>query len=95
MSNFMFKKQLDLAVAKSSLNEKLGGYQTALIIRFALLEGPSLFGIVSYLLSGNLLFLAISGLIILYFITIRPTRDKVETDLNLDYQEKTEMGGTL
>jgi len=62
-----------------------------MIVRLALLEGSSLFGIVVYQLTSNLLYLAISGIIILFFIIIRPTRDKIETDLNLDYRDKAEL----
>jgi hypothetical protein len=92
-SNLMFKQQLNSSIKKDSLNGKLMGYQTALIIRCALLEGPSLFGIVTYLITGNCLFLIISGLLMLYFISIRPTRVKIENDLNLTYEEKTAFGG--
>ena len=92
-SNLMFKQQLSSSLNKDTPNDKLMGYQTALIIRLALLEGPSLFGIVTYLITGNFLFLIISGLLMLYFISIRPTKVKIENDLNLSYEEKTEFGG--
>lgn len=63
-------------------------YQTALIIRFSLLNGASLFGIVCYMQTGNLLFIIISGLLALYFLSLRPTKDKIENDLNLSYEDK-------
>jgi len=44
--------------------------------------------------SGNLFFLFIMALIVVYFITLRPTKDKVVADLNLDYNEKAELDGT-
>jgi len=86
-SNFLFRQQLTIAAGKPTVAQKIQSYQAASIVRFALLEGASLFGIVTYLLTGNLLFISISGLIILYFIFIRPTKDKIVSDLNLDYQE--------
>ncbi|MGZ3756913.1 MAG: hypothetical protein ACXVAY_04760 [Mucilaginibacter sp.] len=92
-SNLMFKQQLNSSTNRDALKDKLMGYQTELIIRFALLEAPSLFGIGSYLLTGNFLFLIISGLLMLYFISIRPTRVKIENDLNLTYDEKTAFSG--
>jgi hypothetical protein len=91
LSIFMYKQQLNLATNKDSASNKLVAYQTAMIVRCALLEGPSLFGIVSYLITGNLFFLIISGLIILYFISIRPTKDAVANDLNFSYDEMTEL----
>ncbi|SDT54711.1 hypothetical protein SAMN05216490_3982 [Mucilaginibacter mallensis] len=90
-SNFMYKLRLSEAINKPTLKGKLMGYQAALIIRCALLEGPSLFGIVTYMVTRNFLFLLISGLIILYFITIRPTKDKIANDLNLDYEDKMQF----
>jgi hypothetical protein len=81
----LFKKQLKVIRYKSSLNEKFTGYQTALIIRYALLEGPSLFAIVAYMLNGNLFFLSVSGFLMLYFIFLRPTTEKIDTDLQLDF----------
>jgi len=91
LSTFMYKQQLALAVNKETVSDKLMAYQTAMIVRCALLQGSSLFGIVTYLISGNLFFLLISAAIILYFITIRPTKDSVATDLNLSYDEKAEL----
>jgi hypothetical protein len=90
-STVLYRQLLTTAISKPTVQQKIVAYQTAMIIRLALLEGPSLFGIVVYQLTANLLYLAISGIIILFFIIIRPTRDKIATDLNLDYQDKAEL----
>jgi hypothetical protein len=45
------------------------------------------------MLTGNLIFLGISGAIIAYFIYLRPTKQKTEDDLNLGYEEKAELDG--
>jgi len=87
----LFKKQLIALQSKESLKEKLTGYQSAFIVRLALLEGPCLFGIVCYLLTGNLFHIIIAGLIILYFISLRPGKEKVETDLALPYEQKVQF----
>jgi len=91
--NILFTKQLQKITPESTLSQKIASYQTAFIIRAALLEAPSLFSIVAYMQSGNLFFLAVCCLIILYFIFIRPTKDKIASDLNLDYNEKAELEG--
>jgi len=87
-SRFLFSKNLNIAISKPTLKEKLAFYQSAIITRFAPLEGASLLGIGSYLQSGNLLFLIISGVIALYFLSLRPTKDRIENDLNLTYEDK-------
>jgi len=88
LSTILFKKNLGMAINNPTLKGKLMGYQTALITRFAPLEGASLFGIVAYLQTGNLLFILITGLIMLYFLSLRPTKDRIANDLNLSYEDK-------
>ena len=90
--SFLFTDQISKAVDKNSLSEKLAGYQTALIIRFAIAEGPSLLGIVGYMLTGNVIYLILVGFNVIYFILIRPTKDKIGEDLSLTNDEKNAMG---
>jgi hypothetical protein len=92
-STLMYRSRLASVTPEDTLAKKIGIYQTGFITRAALLEGPSLFCIVGYMLSGNLLLLAISGVIILYFISIRPTREKIIADLKLDYNEVAALDG--
>lgn len=84
----IFKSRLESLDTQSSLKEKLKAYQAATITRFALVEGPALFGIVAYLLNWNILFLIISGLLILYLLFLKPTRARTEMDLKFSYEEK-------
>jgi len=91
MSSFLFKQQLQIAANKSDLKSKITGYQTASIVRMAPLEGASLFNIVVFLLSGNYFTLIISILIVLYFLSFRPTKDRVTDSLNLSYEEQSEL----
>lgn len=92
LGSFLFTQQISEAADKNSLNEKLAGYQTALITRFAIAEGPSLLGIVGYMLSGNVIYLILVGVNVLYFILIRPTKDKIAEDLSLTNEEKISIG---
>ncbi len=81
----IFKKQKYLLREKESIQERLTGYQSVLITRFMLLQGPAVFAIVAYILSGNIFFLFITGLISVYFIFLRPTREKIESDLRFSF----------
>lgn len=63
------------------LDEKLSKYRTATIIRMALLEGPNLFGIVAYMLTGNQIVLGIAAAGMLFFLTYVPLKNKVMKDL--------------
>lgn len=91
VGSFLFKKLMAKVAEQPSLTGKLQAYQTALIVRYALSEGASLFCIVCMLLTGNVYYLIVAGINILYFIIIRPTKFKLQDDLNLGYDEQVEM----
>lgn len=81
----IFKKQKYLLREKESIPERLTGYQSVLTTRFMLIQGPAVFAIVAYILSGNIFFLFITGLMSVYFIFLRPTREKMESDLRVSF----------
>ena len=76
LSNIVFKQQLKNIKPNQSFEEKFGIYQTASIIRYAILEGIAFL----YLfVKPNLLFLGV--LLIAYLIYLRPTQARIQTDL--------------
>ncbi len=79
--NFIFKKLLSNIKKSESLQHKLTGYQTASLVKFALLEGPAFLNIVWFSLTGNLLYLTIGMVLVLFLFMQRPTKIKVENDL--------------
>lgn len=83
VGNILFKSKLITARIKPSLSEKLLDYRSALLIRYALLEGPSFLAIMVYLLTGYILFLAMAALVIAMFFTITPSIDRAVNDLEL------------
>jgi hypothetical protein len=82
---FIFKLQLKKIAEKESLPDKIQLYLSATIIRFALIEGPSLLAIVCCMLTNNLFYIAISFLLIVYMISLRPTNYRIDNDINLDF----------
>jgi divalent metal cation (Fe/Co/Zn/Cd) transporter len=86
-SNFIFKKRLRKIVDKTNLNEKMEDYRSALILKFALIEGPSFFAIVAYLLTGNYIFLGTAVVLIIVFLIYTPSRTKFISDLELTKDE--------
>ncbi|MCB0505270.1 MAG: hypothetical protein KDC58_07175 [Cyclobacteriaceae bacterium] len=85
---FLSKNQIGNIRQKQNLREKLTAYQTVLIIKYALLEGPSFLAIAGYLLTGNTIFMAIAAVIILLFIMNRPSTAKTITELELNQTER-------
>ncbi|QHI39053.1 hypothetical protein IMCC3317_44540 [Kordia antarctica] len=82
-SQAIFKKLVASAEKKPDLKSKLVSYQIASIIKFGLIEGSICIGIVLSLITGNTAYIAIAGVLIVYFLMQRPTRTKIESDLNL------------
>lgn len=68
LSNFLYKSQIKNTDTKLTLEEKIPLYQTASIIRFAVLEGAAV--LILFLKPDFLIF---GILIILYIIFLRPT----------------------
>lgn len=76
LSNFLFKSQLKQANPKLKPEENLPIYQTASIIRWAILEGAAF--LILFLCPKFLLF---GILIILYLAFLRPTEERTNNDL--------------
>lgn len=77
VSNFLFQSQLKQVDVKLKPEENLPIYQTASIIRWAILEASAL---IILFLKQDLLILGI--LIIVYLVFLRPTEDRVISALS-------------
>ena len=87
-SNLMFKQKLKDCIAKPTLKEKMTNYRSALIIKFAFIEGSSFFAVIAYLLTGKLIYLGFTVLLLIVFIAYRPSKEKTIIDLELNQSEK-------
>lgn len=76
ISNLIFNFQVKQVNKSSNLEEKLAIYQTASILRWAILEGVAF-----ALLFLKPDFLLLGILLILYLITLRPTEEKIKSTL--------------
>lgn len=91
VGNYLYRNIIKRQASKNTLREKLAGFQTASIIKYALLEGPALLGLVAFMNDGNQYFLIISLFLLGWLILQRPTRDKIERDLMLSGSLKSEF----
>lgn len=81
MSNFLFKLRLKQVNPKSELSDKLPVYQTASVIRWAILEGAAFL-----ILFSKPDFMVLGILIIAYLIFLRPTEDRINADFEKSLQ---------
>jgi hypothetical protein len=92
MSSVIYKKFVSKGKTAKDLPAKTSIYLTSNIIRYALIEGPVLLALVIFNLNNNLLFLALAGIGILYFLSVKPNPAKISRELDLTYEEKAELG---
>ncbi len=70
-----------------STEQKLILYRQGMIIKLAMVEGASIFSIVSFLITGNFLFVIIAILLISLFFLHKPTLEKFASDFNIPLSE--------
>lgn len=71
----LFKKKVQVLKddVTISVEEKLQQYKTYSIIKFAMLEAPSLFAVLTFFLTGNIYYMFLAILLIVVFAAQRPT----------------------
>lgn len=92
-SYLVFNNRLKAIDPGCGLTLKLTEYRSALIVRYALLEGPSLFCIVTYLVTGYIVFILLAAFIIFIFLTIKPSRERAIRDLKPNADEEKAILG--
>jgi len=86
-SRFMFNKRRATLASAKTLQEKTEGYQAALIVKWALIEGASLFAIITFMLTGNYGLGTIAFIMLMYLILQRPNLESALEDMNLSHAD--------
>jgi len=89
-SSYYFRFNLTVVRKNPSFESKLKLYQSATIVRFALLEGPGLLAIVAYLFTGSLTFLLLAIVTVGYLYFMLPSRSRILTDLTIHPRDMEE-----
>ncbi len=91
LSKFLFQKQLQEVRLEGTLKTKLGKYQTASLIQYALLEGPAFLALFIYYANGNAFYLIIGLSLLAYLIALRPNIDRLIKALPLKQAEEQQL----
>lgn len=87
MSQFLYKQAIQkIKGDQLSPQEKLTAYQTATIIKGALLEGSNLFCIVAYMLTNTHWLVIVIVAVLGFFFTQKPSLQKFDTELEEDFK---------
>lgn len=82
-NNYFKRKVLQQAQELQIPQDKMAIYRHASIIQWALLEGPAIFAVISFALTGNFAFLALAATVVILFALAFPARHKIMLLLSL------------
>lgn len=84
---FVSRQLFSTAEDKADLGDKLAIFRSGMMIRWAMMEGASLFAVVAFMLSGNLVMLLVALAGAAYLFTMRPTPEAAASALGLTETE--------
>lgn len=84
---YIYRMRLQAIRSHSTLKEKLGAYQGAVLVHWVLFEAPAFFALVAFLLTNNYLFLGLAAFPILLLALANPSKEKAANDLELNLSE--------
>jgi hypothetical protein len=87
MGRFFYQQQLVKIRLKKDLKEKLISYRNIQILNFAFAEAGAFACFIASFLSQNFVFVYGSIGVLIYFLSLRPGKTKLEKELALDFSE--------
>ncbi|SNR48380.1 hypothetical protein SAMN04488009_2112 [Maribacter sedimenticola] len=93
-SQWVFKKMTLNIQLNEQLADKLKKYQSALHIKYALIEVPAFAGLYAYYKTGNALPLVIVICLLAYLFVQRPNKESIIKNVPLTANEKSEIQKT-
>ena len=85
--SFFKKKLMQIREMQIAAKEKFDLYRRACIVQWALLEGPSIFCIICFFLTGNYAFLALMLVVLFLFAMMAPSKVKILLQLQISEAE--------
>ncbi len=89
--NRIFKSRLLAIQDMPTAKEKIAFYQAANIVRWAFIEGAALFAIICFMLTANYAFLALAVALIILFMVLKPTKEKIFIQTGISSQELDQL----
>lgn len=83
-AKYIFDKRLDEINSGVCISKKLEAYRSALIMKYALYEGPVFLNLVIFLFFGNKIILGLATMMIIKYGYERPNFEKTTKDLFMD-----------
>ncbi len=90
---FLFNRRMQSINDTANAKERMNIYRAAAIIRWALIEAPVLFIIISFMLTGNYAFLGLAIVLMGIFASTAPLKNKIAQQLQLNNNEVAKLEG--
>ena len=87
VAHLIFKRRAAAIDIQQPLRMKLDEYRALCILRWAIIEGPTIFTIIAFLLTGAQVFLALTVFMLLVFLSLLPSRERLKKELALSSEE--------
>ena len=87
----LFKKKMEEVKSIANLAKRFTEYRNACVIKYTLMEIPSMLAIVFYMLTAKWNFLVIAVIVIFIFMSQNPIRQRIKAELGVDDIEIDEM----
>lgn len=91
LSNWLYQKTVCKSTKTDDLRSKLATYQTATIIKGAILESAALLATVATFVSGNVAFLIVTFIVVIIMYVKFPKKEKFKEEVKLSFEEKSEF----
>lgn len=91
---FLFNKRIQSVPTNASATERMDAYRSAAILRWALIECPSLLAIIAFFITGNYAFVALAIALMILFASTAPVKSKIIQLLQLDDNEVAALEGS-
>ncbi|MBI3137355.1 MAG: hypothetical protein HYZ15_02085 [Sphingobacteriales bacterium] len=85
------KKTREIKAGGHSLRVKLDLYRPVLVLYIALCEGPALFSVIIFFLTGKYEILGVAGIMLVLMLEKMPGTGKLIRELDLDWREQEEL----
>lgn len=91
MSYRLFIGRVNVAKTAEKLYEKMESYRSGMVLRYILLDGAAFIQMISYIMTGNKLYLALCVVIMSLFFTVRPSIERFIKEMELNDLESKVM----
>lgn len=88
---WIYQKRIASLDSTKPLSDRLNDYRATFILSWALLEGPAIFSVMVFLLTGYSPTLVLSFLLLFLMARLRPSRDKLLREVPLSLEEQAKI----